>query len=178
MDWQEKLRKEFPYLYRSRRFNVVQHKSSFVFECEQGWEDIIRMISILLMYEIKKTDKYWRVRPYLILVQLAWNNLMRLQPRWMQINSIFGRYPRFTFHKFPGYYASQVKEKYGLLRFYLGGLTVEMSRYIDYAELLSSTTCHKCGEAGKMRGASFIYVACDIHTEAKDLVLPESDKKP
>lgn len=178
MDWQEKLRKEFPYLYRVRKYSLTQRKTTFIFECEQGWEDILRMTSILLMYEIKKEDKWWWFRPYLQMIQFAWNNLMFMQPRWMRQESIFGRYPRFTIYKYSGYCAMQVKEKYGLLRFYMDGSTIDMIKHIDAAETLSHTVCHMCGEPGKMRGASFSYVACDIHTKPQDLTLPESDKKP
>ena len=45
--------------------------------------------------------------------------------------------------------ASQVKEKYGTLRFYMDGATDEMCRLIDDAEDLSEITCEICGRIGK-----------------------------
>jgi len=47
-------------------------------------------------------------------------------------------------------YATQVKEKYGTLRFYLSTETDEMGKLVDEAEELSSHTCEICGLPGKL----------------------------
>lgn len=41
--------------------------------------------------------------------------------------------------------AVQVKEKYGLLRFYTNGETPKQSGYINFAEYISGNICEKCG---------------------------------
>jgi hypothetical protein len=46
--------------------------------------------------------------------------------------------------------ASQVKEKYGTLRFYLNTTTDELERAIDKAEEKSAVTCELCGKEGKV----------------------------
>lgn len=46
------------------------------------------------------------------------------------------------------YYADQVKEKFGTLRFYMSRATEQMNLAIDEAENLSTKTCEDCG-AGK-----------------------------
>jgi len=58
-------------------------------------------------------------------------------------------------------YATQVKEKYGTLRFYMSLMTDEIEDLIEEAEALSSQTCECCGMPGKMRGKSWYEVRCD-----------------
>jgi len=57
--------------------------------------------------------------------------------------------------------ASQVKEKFGTLRFYMDGATDEMYDAINEAERLSATTCESCGLPGKVIGGGWIRVLCD-----------------
>lgn len=72
--------------------------------------------------------------------------------------------------------ASQVKEKYGTLRFYMTGSNQEMETEIDKAEALSEITCEDCGVAGRLRGRGWLYTACDEHTKEEDRnILPEPE---
>ena len=67
----------------------------------------------------------------------------------------------------PDVVASQVKEKFGTLRFYVGGATMDAHEAIHAAERRTETICETCGEPGKLRTASYwIYTACDA-CEAK-----------
>ena len=60
-----------------------------------------------------------------------------------------------------GMYASQVKEKYGMLRFYMSYETEEITKLIEEAENLSYITCEVCGEPGTHRVKSWHEVRCD-----------------
>ena len=61
--------------------------------------------------------------------------------------------------------ASQVKEKFGGLRFYIeGGDSVTFS-LIDFAESMSLRTCEVCGNVGERRGKGWIRTLCDAHDE-------------
>lgn len=63
---------------------------------------------------------------------------------------------------------TQVKEKFGGLRFYVSSATPEAYSLIDAAEALSEQTCETCGEPGKpMKVSGWIAVLCDAH--AKEL---------
>jgi hypothetical protein len=58
--------------------------------------------------------------------------------------------------------ASQVKEKYGTLRFYMTLETDEMYKAIQEAEKLSARTCEECGEPGKTYVFnSWYYTRCE-----------------
>lgn len=57
--------------------------------------------------------------------------------------------------------ASQVKEKFGGLRFYMNCATKEMSDLIQKAEALSYKTCEVCGEPGNLDGKGWAKVKCE-----------------
>jgi hypothetical protein len=52
--------------------------------------------------------------------------------------------------KWPDVYAVQVKEKFGTLRFYVGGCSDEAFKRINEAESQSGRTCEICGIPGKL----------------------------
>jgi hypothetical protein len=56
--------------------------------------------------------------------------------------------------------ASQIKEKYGTLRFYMTSGTNEMYAITDKAERQSSVTCEFCGKPGKLRGYGWYSTRC------------------
>lgn len=57
--------------------------------------------------------------------------------------------------------ASQVKEKYGGLRFYCSSATDDVFDRIDEAEVLSEHTCEVCGEPGKLTGEFWLSTLCE-----------------
>lgn len=57
--------------------------------------------------------------------------------------------------------ASQVKEKFGTLRFYMGVQRGEMGNLIDQAAERSEHTCETCGLEGELRTEGWYHVACD-----------------
>ncbi len=62
--------------------------------------------------------------------------------------------------------ATQVKEKYGTLRFYLSDYgSEEIRNYIRFAESMSSVTCENCGAPGESYGRSWIQVKCETCKE-------------
>lgn len=75
--------------------------------------------------------------------------------------------------------ASQVKEKFGTLRFYFDTRLPNgaehtpiwdiASAIVSYAEARSEQTCETCGEFGRLRGRGWLYTACDKHTREADL---------
>jgi len=57
--------------------------------------------------------------------------------------------------------ATQVKEKYGTLSFYISGGDDIVYGMIWMAEHLSSKTCERCGDEGMIRGHTWIFTMCD-----------------
>jgi len=63
--------------------------------------------------------------------------------------------------------ATQIKEKYGTLRFYLSTETDEMSDAIEEADEKSETICEVCGKEGKLYDTGWYVVRCDKHKKGK-----------
>lgn len=63
---------------------------------------------------------------------------------------------------------TQVKEKYGTLRFYYDGGDDRIDGMVRMAEAMSAVTCEVCGNAGRMRGHGWFYTACDEHTRSEN----------
>jgi len=58
---------------------------------------------------------------------------------------------------------SQVKEKFGSLRFYTNGSDDLITGMVWMAEHMSCRVCETCGKPGKFRGKGWFYTACDEH---------------
>ena len=58
--------------------------------------------------------------------------------------------------------ASQVKEKFGGLRFYMSSSTDAMEKAIAEAEDECSVLCETCGGTGSSRGGGWIRTLCDV----------------
>jgi len=64
----------------------------------------------------------------------------------------------------PETYVMQVKEKFGGLRFYVGGATQKEFAIIEKAEELSYEICESCGKAGELReDLGWMLTLCDEH---------------
>ena len=59
-----------------------------------------------------------------------------------------------------GVVATQVKQKFGGLRFYLESWTDEAEKAISEAEKESEVTCEKCGKPGKLTGKYWLTTLC------------------
>ena len=62
---------------------------------------------------------------------------------------------------FNDFFVTQVKEKYGALRFYVTYGNEEIFDLIDAAETKSEMTCEVCGEVGEIRNQYWAKTLCD-----------------
>lgn len=63
----------------------------------------------------------------------------------------------------PSVVASQVKEKFGTLRFYINEGSEEVFDIISCAEEHSGLTCDTCGGAGELGGSGWMSTKCEEH---------------
>ena len=63
----------------------------------------------------------------------------------------------------PDVVVSQIKEKFGGLRFYYDGGDEEVSGMVRMAVAWASCTCEECGAIGKSREGGWIKTLCDQH---------------
>lgn len=65
-------------------------------------------------------------------------------------------------------HVTQVKEKFGGLRFYVNSCTREMMDRISEAEKESYSICEECGEPGELRkDLGWYFTLCDKHYQEK-----------
>ena len=70
--------------------------------------------------------------------------------------------------KFPPVIATQVKEKYGTLRFYYTGGDDYVDGVVSMAEAISASTCEVCGAPGKLREGGWLKTLCDEHAKEQE----------
>jgi len=181
---ENKLIKQFPMIFADRYASMTHTCMCWGMECGDGWYDIIYLACLGIKEEYKKMYP-WYVRVY---HRLAfefiprWNAFISKQPEWMYKRATVkygpvGKeqtrvnvYKRFYLHMPYWAKASQIKEKFGTLRFYLTCGTDKMHEYASMAEEMSSNRCEQCGKYGKLRGNGWLYTACDEHTKEQDKV--------
>lgn len=62
---------------------------------------------------------------------------------------------------------SQIKEKFGGLRFYYDGGDQYVAGMVQMAEIWASHTCEVCGERGTSRSGGWIKTLCDVHDKER-----------
>lgn len=63
-------------------------------------------------------------------------------------------------------YPTQIKEKYGTLRFYMSSGTEEMYDLIEKAEDASEKICEICGEPGRLMSKfRWLFTRCELHKD-------------
>lgn len=65
---------------------------------------------------------------------------------------------------------TQIKEKFGGLRFYYDGGNDFVDGAVAMAEACASHTCEKCGKPGSRRSGGWLRTLCDQHEEEYQLV--------
>ena len=63
---------------------------------------------------------------------------------------------------------TQVKEKFGGLRFYLETYPEGSAEIISKYEKMSYTLCETCGNPGELRKGSWLFTLCDEHAKEKE----------
>lgn len=71
--------------------------------------------------------------------------------KWKEENPDSSDHPR----------ASQVKEKFGTLRFYMTHATEEMYELINEAEHKTAITCETCGAPGETSNEGWVFTLCE-----------------
>lgn len=72
---------------------------------------------------------------------------------------------------------TQIKEKFGGLRVYTGGMTQAGRAAIREAEEKAYRTCEVCGKAGVLRRGSWVMTLCDEHSGGRPPFPPADDEE-
>lgn len=154
----EALCKEFASIFRDRHGDMKETCMCWGIDCGDGWFDLIRTICRFIDNSVRnaKSDiiyEYKKKNNIDYTTDLSSDILNELQIDRISV------------------VASQVKEKYGSLRFYTDthGLPDRFDHEIDgaisFAEDLSSRICETCGHRGQLRGSGWLFTACEEHSK-------------
>jgi hypothetical protein len=178
---QVKLFKKYPTIFRYRKLPRSQSCMAEGITCGDGWyslldtlcEDIQRYINQPVYVELNVFQFFLKE----IWASCIWDNFLSLIIEMLPEDERkrLGDYwaPDFSMKqvksKIPELLATQVKEKFGTLRFYHDGGDEKIHQMILFAESLSGRICENCGkmdETVKLKGKHWVRTLCGVCSKA------------
>jgi hypothetical protein len=154
----EALCAKYPLVFKDRNENMMHTAMCWGFECGDGWYNIIDILCGLLTNDYRSAQsRYDFIKDKVD--QPQWEGSKKIVTQEM-IDVAKAKLDEETL-KVP--VASQVKEKFGGLRFYVQAATDKHYSYISFAESMSYRTCEECGAPGKTYTDGWHRTMCDIH---------------
>jgi hypothetical protein len=154
----EALCAKYPLIFKDRNADMRTTAMCWGLECGDGWYNIIDVLCGLLTSEYRGAQsRYESIKDKVDL------------PRWEGSKDIITQEKideakvRMDEEAAKVPVASQVKEKFGGLRFYVQAATDKHYQYISFAESMSYRTCESCGNPGKTYTDGWHTTLCDIH---------------
>ena len=135
----KQLCEKYPKIFANRHSPMTETCMCWGFECGEGWYNIIDKLCGNIQSHID------------------WRNSQR--ERLLESNPYNVKIPDYV----PQVVASQVKEKFGTLRFYYEGGDDYVFGVVSMAESMSGVTCETCGKPGTTGGKGWIHTACEEH---------------
>jgi hypothetical protein len=180
----EALCKKYPKIFRDRHRNMLSTAMCWGFECDDGWYNIIDKACSNIQWHIDQSrDQRVRALRYNRALRRALKGDVRpLQMHFTyrenatdpseygirdaakvlaEIEPEYKTVPEAC----PQVIATQVKEKFGTLRFYYWGGDEYCSGVESMAESMSAVTCEVCGSSGKLRRGGWWKTLCDHHAQ-------------
>jgi hypothetical protein len=149
---EKELIEKYPKIFDVRPGNEMRPYSMFGIECGDGWYNILNSLCFQIQSHI---DWIEQVNQGII------ERNKKEDPEGQINQQMLQEY-------IPQAIVTQVKEKFGTLRFYYDGGDEKIDGMVTMAEAMSAVTCEVCGNAGKFRGRGWYYTACDKHTREED----------
>lgn len=170
---------KYPKIFRDRRGDMMTTAMCWGFDHGDGWYNIIDRLCANIQHHIdQRLQSNERCQKYQDMVIAArtgnWtlfdehydylkDDLEYIEPRRKEV--LEGEIPSYQQLKeeITQVVATQVKEKYGTLRFYYNGGDDTIDGMVRMAEAMSSVTCEVCGASGKTLGGGWIRTLCRQH---------------
>lgn len=175
----EALCAKYPEIFRDRHGDMTTTAMCWGFSCGDGWYNIIDAACANIKNHLRNNEQLLElIAKHKKYQEMAWAGdwsfleNWQLDPKYIEQEKkrYLSEIPEWMscVEKIPEVVATQVKEKYGTLRFYYNGGDEYIDGIVDMAESMSARTCETCGAPGKLRGGGWVYTACDEHTNPED----------
>lgn len=171
----------FPKLYKQRHASMQETCMCWGFEVGLGWMGIIEALSANIQHHINqqrgqraKALKYRRAYAraqkgdmggiehwYADEDGIVHEHARKAIARDLEVSHFYitDDLPR----KVKQVVVTQVKEKFGTLRFYYNGGDEAIAGMVTMAEAMTAITCEECGSPGKLNRGGWLSVRCDKH---------------
>lgn len=154
----KQLCEKYPLIFRDRNGDMRETCMCWGICCGDGWYNIIDRACSLIQNHID-----WRLKQIEAvekfnaeLAEAASNDF----ENWPEYRS---KEPRDIPEPVEQVIATQIKEKFGGLRFYYNGGDSFIGGVVAMAEEMSYRTCEECGAPGKESTSGWIRTLCDEH---------------
>ena len=149
---------DYALIFTDRDADMAQTAMCWGFECGDGWYDIIDRLCFAIQSHINYSvqSREYDIKFNKDLEQARVSNFI-LWPEY------YSREPRVIRQAIPQVVATQVKEKFGGLRFYYDGGDSYIDGVVAMAELMSERTCEECGNPGKLYTNGWHRTLCVEH---------------
>ena len=155
----EALCAKYPLIFADRNKPMTQTAMCWGFSCGDGWYNILDVLCGMLTSEYRQAKSRYEYYLETGVGNPLWGTKTVTQE---DIDKAKAKMDEEA-EKVP--VASQVKEKFGGLRFYVDRATEEHYNYINFAENMSYRTCEVCGSPGKRYTDGWHQVLCDTHAK-------------
>ena len=189
----EALVAKYPKIFKFRHAPMTHTAMCWGFDCGDGWYNIVDVLCGNIQHHV---DHKRKNRAKALQFNRALKRALAGDVRPLQMHFSFGskteptsfgiEYANKAIEKaeykevpplMPYITASQVKEKFGGLRFYTNGYTDGISAMISMAESMSYRTCEVCGSPGRSNNYGWISTLCDTHRLERGEDLPQNEEE-
>jgi hypothetical protein len=153
--------KKYPKIFRNRNSSAMESSMCWGFQCGDGWFNILNMLCASIEGHIKGLHQTNEFNQRMLDKIKAGEQA----PDWIQASYDKGT---LVILPIPDVTASEVKEKFGTLRFSVQGFDDSIRGMIRVAESMSAVTCEECGKPGYRRDGGWIKTLCDEHAAAQN----------
>ena len=167
----------YPKIFADRHADMTTTAMCWGFDCGDGWFNILDQLCSQIQHHIDwRKQQYARAERYnQALAEARAGNKTKLadyftygevpdERTYENVEfEIKRNQPRQLPKQIQQVVATQVKEKYGTLRFYYDGGDERISGMVTLAEAMSAVTCERCGAPGESRHSGWVQTLCETH---------------